>query len=75
MDVKTLQGYAVFLHTRRGELARAEAFFLRALHICLPDFVVWPQQRSQNNVDGMATNSDGPSASPQARARAHRRSQ
>ena len=61
MDVKTLQGYAVFLHTRRGELARAEAFFLRALHICLPDFVVWLQQRSQNNVDGMAIihNSDG----------------
>lgn len=35
-DILTLQGFAVFLHKRKGELSRAEAFFNRALQICMP---------------------------------------
>ena len=36
LDVKTLTVFAVFLHRKRGEMSRAEAFFGRALQQCLP---------------------------------------
>lgn len=35
-DIRTLQGYAMFLHQKKGELARAEAFFNRALQLSFP---------------------------------------
>eukprot|EP00981_Chlorochromonas_danica_P010206 scaffold3057_cov163-Ochromonas_danica.AAC.12 len=36
INIPTLQTFAVFLHKRKGELARAEAFFNRALQLCMP---------------------------------------
>lgn len=36
-DIMTLQLFAIFLHQKKGELSRAEAFFNRALQICMPD--------------------------------------
>lgn len=36
INISTLQAFAVFLHKRKGELARAEAFFNRALQLCMP---------------------------------------
>eukprot|EP01038_Epipyxis_sp_PR26KG_P011741 gene11741-15711_t len=45
-NIKTLQGFAIFLHHKKGELARAEAFFNRALQICLPDFIICSQSNS-----------------------------
>ena len=36
LDVKTLTLFAVFLHRKRGEMDRAEAFFGRALQQCVP---------------------------------------
>jgi hypothetical protein len=36
VNIHTLTNYAVFLHRRKGELARAESFFRRALQVCLP---------------------------------------
>lgn len=39
LDIRTLNKFAVFLHKKRGELARAEAFFLRGVQVCLPGFV------------------------------------
>ena len=39
LDVRTLEAYAVFLQTRKGEVARADSFFTRALHVCLPDLL------------------------------------
>jgi Tfp pilus assembly protein PilF len=35
-NITTLEGFAIFLHQKKGELARAEAFFNRGLQICLP---------------------------------------
>jgi Tfp pilus assembly protein PilF len=35
-DIQTLTNIAVFLHHKKGELTRAEAFFNRALQLCLP---------------------------------------
>ena len=39
LDVRTLEAYGLFLHTRKGELARADAFFTRAVHVCIPDLL------------------------------------
>ena len=36
LNVRTLTVFAVFLHRKRGEMDRAEAFFGRALQQCLP---------------------------------------
>ena len=36
LHVKTLTLFAVFLHRKRGEMDRAEAFFSRALQQCVP---------------------------------------
>lgn len=35
-NITTLEGFAQFLHQKKGELARAEAFFNRGLQVCLP---------------------------------------
>jgi tetratricopeptide (TPR) repeat protein len=35
-NIATLEGFAMFLHQKKGELARAEAFFNRGLQVCLP---------------------------------------
>lgn len=40
MNISTLEGFAVFLHQKKGELARAEAFFNRGLQVCLPGVVL-----------------------------------
>ena len=39
LDIKTVNKFAVFLHKKRGELARAEAFFLRGMQVCMPGFI------------------------------------
>lgn len=36
LNIKTLTVFAVFLHRKRGEMDRADAFFGRALQQCLP---------------------------------------
>ena len=38
LNIHTLNKYAVFLHHKRGELVRAEAFFVRALQSSMPNF-------------------------------------
>ena len=37
-NIVTLEEFALFLHQKKGELARAEAFFNRGLQVCLPGF-------------------------------------
>jgi tetratricopeptide (TPR) repeat protein len=44
LDVATLNIYAEFLHKKKGELARAEAFYSRALQVCLPRLVTKIQE-------------------------------
>lgn len=64
-DIVTLQGFAVFLHKKRGELARAEAFFSRALQICLPGLhsnMQSPSKKKQENFSDillLTSRSDG----------------
>lgn len=57
--IPTLQAFAVFLHTKRGELGRAEAFFNRALQLCLPDvygvLAISPKHATSMQIDIQAT--------------------
>lgn len=39
LDIRSLEAYALFLHTRKGEIARADSFFNRAVHVCIPDLL------------------------------------
>ncbi len=56
-DILTLQGCALFLHRKKGEVARAEAFFGRALQICLPSLhsnLVSPSKKKQEGFGDVA---------------------
>ena len=49
IDIKSLQGYAAFLHTKKGELERAESFFIRGIQVCLPGFASEKLTQGNNN--------------------------
>mmetsp|Transcript_25444 Transcript_25444/g.37507 ORF Transcript_25444/g.37507 Transcript_25444/m.37507 type:complete len:1122 (+) Transcript_25444:90-3455(+) len=38
-DVRTLDAFATFLHRRKGEMGRAEAFYRRAIQVSIPSMV------------------------------------
>ena len=40
-SVVTLHRFALFLHRRRGELSRAEAFFRRYVYRTIPSCITW----------------------------------
>jgi tetratricopeptide (TPR) repeat protein len=62
LDVKSLQGYAIFLHTKKGELSLAESFFIRAIQVCLPDFF----DSNNGNADGNGNGNSDMSPTRQA---------
>jgi len=39
MDMRSLDAFATFLHRKRGELGRAEAFYRRAIQVCVPSLM------------------------------------
>ena len=39
MDMRSLDSFATFLHRKRGELGRAEAFYRRAIQVCVPSLM------------------------------------
>ena len=50
MDLKSLQGYATFLHQKKGDLSLAEAFFSRAIQVCVPGFLESRRQATGTQV-------------------------
>lgn len=48
-DLLTLQIFASFLHRRRGELQRAEAFFNRALQMTMPSIMSPKQEKAHED--------------------------
>ena len=58
LDVKTLTIFAVFLHRKRGEMSRAEAFFGRALQQCLPTLFNSIVSNAKRKVQVEATEGD-----------------
>ena len=52
LDVRTLEAYGLFLHSRKGELARADAFFTRAVHVCVPDLLLQNEKTGSPGLGG-----------------------
>ena len=52
-NITTLEQFAMFLHQKKGELLRAEAFFNRGLQICLPGIQL--KSTSTNNSTNNST--------------------
>jgi hypothetical protein len=59
MNIHTLGKYAVFLRHKRGELVRAESFFIRALQICLPNFAKTIEKSIKSIVPSSSTDGTG----------------
>jgi len=66
MDLKTLHYFAVFLHRKRGELGRAEAFFRRALQASMPGLLSSVSSTSEAKEDKV-TKDSAPDVTPKIR--------
>ena len=56
MDMRCLDTLATFLHRKRGELGRAEAFYRRAIQVCVPslmDELQSPRGGDEGELDGV----------------------
>mmetsp|Transcript_4543 Transcript_4543/g.4684 ORF Transcript_4543/g.4684 Transcript_4543/m.4684 type:complete len:551 (+) Transcript_4543:139-1791(+) len=73
LDIRTLTLFAVFLHRKKGELGRAEAFFGRGLQLCVPNLFNAISCKSKRKIrslsDMLAVDQDA--ASKDAAALAH----
>lgn len=55
-DLRTLHSFALFLHQRKGELSRAEAFFRRALQISMPNLLIQMQNKEKLSLTTSTSN-------------------